>query len=108
MRNILPMPGKFRKILTKLGYREMKDSVWGKPVAYHIFLIFIDDGVLTFFNHFTGADSNKILLWDRKELDINDLEESIKFTEYSTRINVSCSKSDFSFITKKEMIESFL
>ncbi len=109
MREITPMPNKFKRALTRMGYRHMGNEVWGKPVAFHLLIVFLDAGTLTMFNHFKGAN-NQVLLWDRHELDVDNLESSIKFAEYGTRVDVGqpSSGGDFSFITQKEMIESFL
>lgn len=91
--------------LKRLGYRPMGKGAWGKPVAYHLFLV--KDGKWS--NHFVGADGNHYV-WSSKSLDPKDYESSIAFAEYETRTDVGGATvgSRFGFMTAADHWEGIL
>lgn len=97
--------------LRGMGYRPMGRGVWGKPVAYHLLAVREGKEGLVLVNCFTGADPQKILTWDCHPLDITRLEESLRSSEYATRLNVgqpSQTTLSFAFLMPEERYADLL
>lgn len=92
-----------------MGYRELKQGVWAKPVAFHLFLFEEDKMLWT--NFFKTPDKNSICIWNSEEYKEKDWEVDgepnfllfLKYTEQYTRIDVRNTESHFEFLTPEEI-----
>lgn len=106
------MNEKLRQAMKRLGYRHMGKGAWGKPVAYHLFLIKMKGKVAEFTNYFRGAN-DKIYVFNSHTIEDTDnsggYEHSIKFAEYDTRTDVGgTGRSDFGFITPEDVFSDLI
>jgi hypothetical protein len=98
----------FEEILTKMGYRQLREDVWAKPVAFHLFLFEMDKMLWT--NFFKGAKDGSICVWNTETYKEKDWEVDgkspfllfLKYTEQCTKIDVRNVDSEFEFLTVGE------
>jgi len=98
-----------KKDLIKMGYRELKEGTWAKPVAFHLFLFELDKMLWT--NFFKGAEGS-ILIWNTETYKEKDWEVDgkqsflmfLKYTEQYTRIDTRNENSEFEFLSIAELI----
>jgi hypothetical protein len=102
-----------KKVLTSLGYREIRANVWGKPFGNHLITFEFDKLLWT--NWFTGDDGKNLvpLIWDSKtyEAETNEFEETVKhdFKEFIIEAEAWTNVqghmfSDFSFLSVAEVL----
>lgn len=91
------------KALRSMGYRVMKNGLYGKPVGYGIFLINISTMELSF----TFKDKiGKLSTWDRKFLDEMDLLNSLRLAETTCYHPMwECIEGQFQFLTQEELMD---
>lgn len=91
--------------LKSMGYRiiDNRYNIWGKPVGGHLLSINIDS--LKIQNKFISF-SDEIYTWDSKNLDKDNLINSIKEFEKYTKFDVGKENSNFNFLSQKEFYES--
>lgn len=100
------------KAMRRMGYRQMKKGIWGKPFGYHLLILNATKTPFVFQNWFKGVPKEP-LLWDSCELNPSDkdYEEAIKRYEYSTKVDVGSpgiNAVDFGFLTNEEVILEML
>ena len=87
-----------------MGYRQMQPGVWGKPLAYQIFIARKVRGEWEVINYFKGND--KLHVWDRKTF--ADLDE-LKYAEMEIgKIVTNGQGSEFDFETPEEVFAALL
>jgi NAD-dependent SIR2 family protein deacetylase len=101
--------------LLKMGYRELKQGIWAKPVAFHLFLFEMDKMLWT--NFFRGTE-NTMCIWNTetykeddykiKDSNISAFLSFLKYTEQYTRIDTRNVDSEFEFFTEKEIYKQLL
>ena len=65
------------RILTRMGYRQMKENLFGKPVGYVIFTTEIIENEIIWKNRFKS--NNEILLWESTTNSDISIESSFEF-----------------------------
>jgi len=91
-----------------MGYRELKNGIWAKPVAFHLFFFEMDKMLWT--NFFKGAD-NTMCVWNtetykEKDWEVDGKEEFLlflKYTEQYTKTDTRNVDSEFEFLTDEEL-----
>lgn len=105
---------KAEQSLMKMGYRELKQGIWAKPVAFHLFLFEMDKRIWT--NFFKGAE-NTMCIWDSKTFEEVDwvvdgvpftFTSFLKYTEQYTKTDTRNVDSEFEFVTDQEICSLIL
>lgn len=99
--------------LIKMGYRQLREGVWAKPVAFHLFLFEKDKMLWT--NFFKGQNDT-LLVWNTETYKEKDWEVDgkssfllfLKYTEQYTRIDTRNVDSEFEFMTEEELYKLIL
>lgn len=93
------------KDMRSMGYRKMKDGLWGKPVGQALLTIEDNNHSAVFCCWIKGLE--KILLWDSIELDMLNILDSIKNAEtHNTYFDASIGLvTYFEFINSEELFD---
>ena len=84
------------EIFHKMGYRYMKDNLFGKPIAYSIFTIEIQGDCIIWKNRFKNND--EIFTWSSKKISTNDFNiEFLKDCENESSVSYHGYESSFEF-----------
>lgn len=84
------------EILHSMGYREMKENLFGKPIAFSLFIILILEDSIKWMNRFKVDD--KILVWDSKTISKEDFTiEFIKDCENEAAVAFHGYNTSFEF-----------
>ena len=105
----------FEDSLVKMGYREVKESTFAKPIGCGLFTYELDKRLWT--NWFKSQD--KIHIWKSEEFtksneewEDHTVEEAflswLKVTEGLARLDYNNSQSQFEFLTKEEQYNEYL
>lgn len=105
---------KIQQDLIKMGYRSIDMGIWGKPVAFHLFVF--NEVTLKWHNFFRAANGDSICVWNSEEYKETDWEVDgepnfllfLKYTEQSTKISVRNPESKFEFLTSEEIYKVIL
>jgi hypothetical protein len=103
-----PMTEKeMQQFLISMGYRKMKDSIWGKPIGYTI-LIF--DFVTNVIRQTFVGKNGKVMTYDSREINIDFFEDELKqFEAWGIKEFLDlCPEKKFNFISQKEVFELML
>jgi hypothetical protein len=98
------------KALQKMGYREMKEGLWGKPIGHSILIYRIKEKTLY---HQTVGITDRPITWDSQNIDyeVENFLELIQNTEAEFAMGSGMSyhqPHDLSFLTQREVIETLL
>lgn len=82
------------EILHSMGYREMKENIFGKPIAYSIFMVVLKENEVVWSNMF--ANNEKYYVWDsntipKEDFDINFIKDCENETNISFHNNRNTS-----------------
>lgn len=84
------------KILMSLGYRQLDQDIWAKPIGYHI--VSVDTKEMTIFNIFTSMSTHEPSLYKRASLTNEYFEDEIKEFEAYGKFTVRSGKQ-YAFLT---------
>lgn len=84
------------KILMSLGYRQLDQDIWAKPIGYHI--VSIDTKEMTISNIFSSMKDMSAQLYERKALTEERFESGIKEFEAYGKFTVRSGKQ-YAFLT---------
>lgn len=84
------------EILHSMGYREMKPNLFGKPIAYSIFIVLILEDSIKWMNRFKNND--EILVWNSDTISKEDFTiDFIKDCENETNVSMHGNDTSFEF-----------
>lgn len=89
--------------LKKMGYREMGNDTWGKPVGFHLFVVYLLNNEVKLQNYIKGEEKTKVLTFSMHTVQGETWLESIKFAESRARIDHT-QQSSFEFLTREQEI----
>ena len=83
-----------REVMISMGYREVKEKRWAKPVGLHLFTF--DEEGTRWTNWFYGVD-NKMHIWETHEdcTQYGEFLVTLKQWEAWTRISCGSGRSQF-------------
>ena len=101
------------QIVESMGYRKPNQNIkrkkWLKPFGFTVLAISLEDQPFIA-QYFYGAN-NKLLIWSKKELNINDnlLNEIKEFEEYDVKqLMLVYKQPDFSFLIIEQLYSDIL
>lgn len=93
-----------KKDILTMGYREISENYWSKPVGYSMYVISFKDNQYKFINYFVGIDGD-IHVYESKV--IEDLRELKEAESYTKQINNGVD-SQFQFLSDEQIYEMYL
>ena len=93
-----------------MGYRRMKEGLWGKPIGHSILIYRFKEKAL--YLHTVGL-KNKPIIWNSEDIDPEDEDflDKLKNTEANFAIGSGMSyyqSHDLSFLSMEEIISGML
>lgn len=97
-----------KKALTKMGYRNMNNNVWGKPLGNTLVTFEFDK--LMFTQWFKSGDET--LIWTSAAQVVEDEAQNLiqikSFENYSCRLTLGSTMDSFEFLTANQVLEDLL
>lgn len=93
-----------KKDILSMGYREITENHWAKPVGYSLYVVSFIDNQYKFINYFVGIDDH-IYVYESKV--IEDLRELKQVESWAKQVNNGVD-SQFQFLNQEEIYGMFL